>query len=70
MKYQHTIGESLKNNKSCVGRGMIIPFKTHNKQRKQSEEKEEIEMMQKMNNMKIKGSGHEMKKLTPLKFNY
>jgi hypothetical protein len=68
MKNQHLIGELLRNNKSCVGRGAIINFKTHNRQRKQSEEREEME--QKMNKMNIKGSGHDLKKLTPLRFNY
>jgi hypothetical protein len=70
MKRQQLIGENLRKNKSCVGRGAIINFKTHNKQRKQSEEREEIDMINKMNKMNIKGSGNELKKLTPLKFKY
>ena len=70
MNRQNLIGESLRKNKSCVGRGAIINFKTHDKQRKQEDEIEEQEMMKKMNNMNIKGSGNELKKLKPLVFKY
>jgi hypothetical protein len=73
MHNKNMIGTMLRKNGAglrCGGR--IINFKTHNKQRKQSDELEEQEMMRKMNNMSVSGSGSDfkLKKLTPLKFNY
>jgi len=72
MHNKNLLGTMLKKNGAgirCGGR--IIDFKTHNKQRNQSEEKEEQEMMRKMNTMRISGRGVDsLKKLTPLKFNF
>ena len=69
MNQQHIIGNLLRKNKCKVGRGMIIPFKSHKKQNSVDSEKEEQQMMKQMGTMRI-GRGTEMKKLTPLKFNY
>ena len=49
-----------------TGKGLIIPFKTHNKQRNVSEEKEEQKYMKK--NDMIRGDG--LTRIKPLKFNY
>jgi hypothetical protein len=69
MNQQHKIGNLMKKNKGRIGRGMIIPFKSHKKQNSIDSEKEEHQMMKQMGTMRI-GRGKELTKLKPLKFNY
>ena len=58
------IGGMINKNHFYVGRGMCIPFKTHNRQRSVSAEKKEI--IKKNNIVK----GEVLKRIAPLKFNY